>query len=209
MLSYVIGVLLALAYVIALTPLALLSMFGSGLMGFWILYNLTPVPIAFGASGFQAFTVQSLRGHRLAWVLSSTFGWLSAAVVALSMPEALKLDFLSAPVVLTPWLGGALLGGLLQWATVLRSSKGLLWIPANVVSIILVAVAGTFLFRLTAYAASVFPSAPHALSMIWFVGLGLALLVLLIIGLACIAIYGLGMGAAFGLASPEANQQAA
>jgi hypothetical protein len=209
MMSYVIGSFLALAFLILLSPLAFLSMFGSGLMGFWILYNLIPVPIAFGASGVQAFTIQSLRGHRLAWVLSSTLGWFCAAIVALSMPEFVELDFLSAPAVLTAWLGGALFAGFLQWATVLRSYKSLLWIPAKEACILLVLAIDLILFRLAAFASGIFPSDTQALSMTWFVALALSFLVLLVVGLATVGTYAFGMGAAFDIVSSEADEQAA
>jgi hypothetical protein len=204
--SYAIGCVLAVAFLIVMSPLAFVSMIGSGFLGFWILYNLSVVPIAFGASSLQALTLPSLRPHRLAWVFSATFGWLAAAVLALNLPEMLHMDVLAPPILLSLWLGGGLFAGFLQWATVLRSSKGLIWMVVSTGSILLIPAVWTILYRLAIYASAIFPPDPARFSAIWIAALAFSLLALLGIGLVSIASYAVAMGLTFAFISSDRKQ---
>jgi hypothetical protein len=207
--SYAIGCMMAAAFLVLFSPIAIVSMVGSGFLGFWILYNLSVVPLAFGASVFQAVTLRSLRPNFLAWVLSATVGWMSGAILALNLPDLLNLDVLSVPMLLSLWVGGGLFAGILQWATVLRSPKGLFWILANSVSIFLIPVVVATLSTLTTYASAIFPPNPEPFSTIWIIALAFSLLALLGIIFVSVVSYGAAMGLVFTSISPESSNLAA
>jgi hypothetical protein len=132
--SGAVGFIAAGAVATVLSPCALITMVGSGFLGAWILYHFSVVPLAIGTSTSQAILLRDYGRFGIPWVVSTTAGWPLAAIVALVLPEATALETFSIPTLISLWLLGGLIAGLLQWLAVSRSPRGLLWIPASTVA---------------------------------------------------------------------------
>jgi len=166
--SYLVGMFITGVLLLILLPCAILSMFGSGFMAAWILYHLSVVPFFLAISLSQAFILKSIGPFGIGWIASTTGGWLAAAIFAMSLPEVLHQDAFSIPMLLSLWIFGGFLSGVLQWAAVFRTRRSLIWIVASILGSLSIpaVVAGLSFLFFKISQLSFFPSGSDTISII-------------------------------------------
>ncbi len=145
------GLFIAGAFLAVLSPCAMLTMVGSGFLGAWILYHAGVLLLAIATSSAQALFLHSMAPFRFPWIVSSSTGWLAAAVLGLTFP-------FSTTALLSLWIAGGFLSGALQWAAVFRTRRAVLWIPASTIASLAVPVIASA--ALAHYSVSSGPPAP-------------------------------------------------
>ncbi len=130
--SALVGILFTGSFMIIFSPCFILIMLGYPPI-FWILYHFGIVFLFFITSVSQTITLRHTARLDVLWIASTTSGWLTSAILSLSLSSNFHSDALwfhpHAFNVL--WIAGGLFSGVLQWATVFQSRRGLIWIVAS------------------------------------------------------------------------------